>query len=69
MLEGRGDDDRIITAGHGERDKVHCGPGVDVAVADLNDVVDGEIVSSVLSVGNLVGTIGSCDTVEARILQ
>ena len=68
VLEGRSDEDRIIAAGDGQRDEVNCGFGVDEAVVDLNDVVDGQLVSSVLSVGSLVGTIGSCETVEARIL-
>jgi hypothetical protein len=31
--------------------------------------VDGQLVSSVLGVGDVVGTIGSCDTVEAHVLQ
>jgi Ca2+-binding RTX toxin-like protein len=68
-LEGRGDDDRIIAAGDGQRDMVNCGSGTDVAVVVLNDVVDGQLVESVLGVGNLVGTIGSCETVEVRLLQ
>jgi hypothetical protein len=38
-------------------------------VVDLNDAVDGQLVSSVLGVGDVVGTIGSCDTVEAHVLQ
>lgn len=38
-------------------------------VVDLNDAVNGRLVSSVLGVGDAVGTIGSCDTVEAHVLQ
>ena len=38
-------------------------------MVDFNDAVDGQLVSSVLGVGDLVGTIGSCDTVEAHVLQ
>ncbi len=69
-LEGRLGNDEIIAAGDGQRDQVNCGFGDDdVAVVDLNDVVDGELVSSVLEVGTLVGTIGSCETVEVRIFE
>lgn len=68
-LEGRGGDDTINAAGDGQRDEVSCGTGDDTAIVDLNDVVDGQLVSSVLGVGNLVGAIGSCERVELRILQ
>jgi hypothetical protein len=38
-------------------------------MVDFNDAVDDQLVSSVLGLGDLVVTIGSCDTVEAHVLQ
>jgi len=69
-LEGRGGDDHIAAAGDGQRDRVSCGTGTDVAVVDPNDLVDDQLVSSVLDLpGQAVGIIGSCERVEVRIFQ
>lgn len=69
-MSGAARDDVIFAAGDGKRDSVSCGAGEDRAVVNLNDVVDGEVVGSVLDApGQLVGTIGNCERVEVRILQ
>lgn len=70
VLSGDSGDDRIFAAGDGERDRVSCGAGFDRVTVDPNDVVDGQIVDSVLDLGGqLVGVIGSCERVEVRLSQ
>jgi transposase len=68
-LEGRGGDDTIVAAGDGERDEVKCGDGTDVAEVDLNDVVDDQLVSSVVALPGGVVSILSCETVRVGLLE
>lgn len=61
--------DFINTASDGQRDSITCGTGTDRVIVDLNDVVDGQLVSSVLSAPGQVVSILSCERVELRLLQ
>ena len=58
-----------MAAGDGERDEVKCGDGTDVAEVDLNDVVDDQLVSSVIALPGGVGSILSCETVRVGLLE
>jgi hypothetical protein len=64
LLEGQGGNDRVFASGDSTRDTVKCGNGDDYAKVDLNDVVDGELVSSLGEAPGSVIAILSCETVK-----
>ena len=68
-LEGRGGDDDLFASGDGQRDQVKCGDGTDTAKVDLNDVVDDQLVSSVVALPGGVVSILSCETVRVGLLE
>jgi hypothetical protein len=68
-LEGGSGNDSISAADDGARDQVKCGTGTDEASVDLNDVVDGELVSSVVGAPGQVISILSCEKVNVGLLN
>lgn len=69
-LEGQSGNDRIFASGDGTRDSVKCGPGLDdYTRVDLNDLVDDQLVESLVALpGNVVSGV-SCETIEVVLLD
>jgi len=70
LLEGQGGNDRIFASGDSTRDQVKCGSGDDdFTRVDLNDVVDEELVESLLDAPGSVLSALSCETIEVVLLD
>jgi Ca2+-binding RTX toxin-like protein len=68
-LLGQGGNDRITAFNDNNVDSVDCGRGGDdTARVDLNDVVDGEVVESLLELAGNAVALTSCETIVVNVV-